>query len=101
MDEKKYNKEGYLIVSEMDTCPLWEKDTIPCRCGCNDRCFFCRFANFRTREFIKKAEEMPRGEPLYSVGIHSVIATTNKYEGMYDFSAEDGIFSAKISLNLK
>ncbi len=24
-----------------------------------------------------------------------------KYEGMYDFSAEDGIFSAKISLNLK
>ena len=33
--------------------------------------------------------------------IHSVIATTNKYEGMYDFIAEDGIFSAKISLNLK
>ena len=40
-------------------------------------------------------------ETLYGVGIHSVIATTNKYEGMYDFSAEDGIFSAKISLNLK
>ena len=28
MDEKKYNEEGYLIVSEMDSCPLWEKDTI-------------------------------------------------------------------------
>ena len=40
-------------------------------------------------------------ETLYGVGIHSVIATTNKYEGMYDFIAEDGIFSAKISLNLK
>ena len=40
-------------------------------------------------------------ETLYGVGIRSVIATTNKYEGMYDFSAEDGIFSAKISLNLK
>ena len=40
-------------------------------------------------------------ETLYGVGIHSVIATTNKYEGMYDFGAEDGIFSAKISLNLK
>ena len=39
-------------------------------------------------------------ETLYGVGIRSVIATTNKYEGMYDFSAEDGIFSAKISLNL-
>ena len=67
MNEKKYTKDGYLIVSEMDTCPLWEKDTIPCRYGCNDRCFFCRFTNFRTREFIRKAEETPRGEPLYSV----------------------------------
>ena len=67
MNEKKYTKDGYLIVSEMDTCPLWEKDTSPCRCGCNDHCFFCRFSNFRTEEFIRKAEEMPRGEPLYSV----------------------------------
>ena len=40
-------------------------------------------------------------ETLYGVGIRSVIATTNKYEGMYDFTAEDGIFSAKIILNLK
>lgn len=40
-------------------------------------------------------------ETLYGVGIRSVIATTNKYNGMYDFTAEDGIFSAKISLNLK
>jgi signal transduction histidine kinase len=39
-------------------------------------------------------------ETLYGVGIRSVIATTNKYEGMYDFTAEDGIFSAKISLNI-
>ena len=67
MNEKKYTKDGYLIVSELDTCPLWEKDTIPCRCGCNNRCFFCRFTNFRTEEFIRRTEEMPRGEPLYSV----------------------------------
>lgn len=40
-------------------------------------------------------------ETLYGVGIRSVIAATNKYEGMYDFIAEDGIFSAKISLNLQ
>lgn len=39
-------------------------------------------------------------ETLYGIGIRSVISTTNKYEGMYDFSANDGIFSAKISLNL-
>ena len=40
-------------------------------------------------------------ENLYGIGIRSVIATTNKYEGMYDFTAEDGVFSAKIILNLK
>ena len=39
-------------------------------------------------------------ESLYGVGIRSVIATTTKYEGMYDFAAENGVFSAKISLNL-
>ena len=40
-------------------------------------------------------------EFCFGVGIHSVIATVSKYDGMYDFTAEDGIFSAKISLNLK
>ena len=39
-------------------------------------------------------------ETLWGVGIRSVISTTNKYEGMYDFAVDDGIFSAKISLNL-
>ena len=39
-------------------------------------------------------------ETHYGVGIRSVIAATNRYEGMYDFDAEDGIFSAKINLNL-
>ena len=37
----------------------------------------------------------------YGIGINSVIATINKYDGMYDFTAEDGIFSAKAVLNLK
>ena len=40
-------------------------------------------------------------ESGFGVGIRSVIATTSKYEGMYDFTAEDGMFSAKIILNLK
>ena len=39
-------------------------------------------------------------ETLFGVGILSVISTTNKYEGMYDFTAADGIFCAKINLNL-
>ena len=40
-------------------------------------------------------------ENLFGIGIRSVIATVNKYDGMYDFTAEKGVFSAKISLNLK
>lgn len=40
-------------------------------------------------------------ESNYGVGIRSVIDTVNKYDGMYDFTAEGGTFSAKISLNLK
>ena len=40
-------------------------------------------------------------ETLYGIGIRSVITTTAKYEGMYDFTAEDGVFSAKIILNLR
>ena len=40
-------------------------------------------------------------ETIYGVGIRSVIATATKYEGMYDLTAEDGIFSAKTILNLK
>lgn len=39
-------------------------------------------------------------ETSFGVGIRSVIATVNKYDGMYDFTAEDGVFSAKISLNV-
>ena len=70
MNEKKHNEEGCLIVSETDTCPLWEKDTIPCRWGCHNDCFFCRFGGFRTPEYIRYAEEMPRGEPLHSVCRH-------------------------------
>ena len=46
-------------------------------------------------------EKMSFDESLHGIGIRSVIAATNKYEGMYDFPAGNGIFSAKISLNLK
>ena len=46
-------------------------------------------------------EKMVFDKTQYGIGIHSVIATTKKYAGMYDFIAEDGTFFAKISLNLK
>ena len=46
-------------------------------------------------------EKMTFGESSYGIGIRSVISITDKYDGMYDFTAEDGLFSAKVSLNLK
>ena len=66
-EEKRYTEGGYLIVSEGFTCPLWEKDTRPCRSGWTKACFFCRFSDFRTEETIRRAEEMPQGTKLYSV----------------------------------
>ena len=38
-------------------------------------------------------------EDDYGIGISSVIATTEKYEGMYDFAVRDGIFISKVCLN--
>ena len=60
MEEKKYNEDGYLIVAETDKCPLWEKDTIPCMAGWDRDCFFCRYSDFRTKEFIDKVENVPK-----------------------------------------
>ena len=67
MEEKKYTEDGYLIVSEVGKCPLWEIDTLPCRSGYTKACFFCRFADFRTEETIRRAKEMPSGTKLFSV----------------------------------
>jgi hypothetical protein len=67
MTEKKYTKDGYLVIAESHTCPLWEIDTIPCRSGYTKACFFCRYADFRTPESIRRAEEMPRRSIMYSV----------------------------------
>ena len=67
MNEKKYDENGYLVISETDTCPLWEKDTIPSAFVCTKDCFYCRFTDFRTEETIIRAQETPRGEKLYSI----------------------------------
>ncbi len=67
MNEGRRTDDGYLIVAESDTCPLWEKDTKTLCSGWTRACFFCRFTDFRTEEFIRRAEEMPSGTKLYSV----------------------------------
>ena len=38
-------------------------------------------------------------ESDYGIGINSVITATEKYEGMYNFTVENGRFSSKVCLN--
>jgi len=71
----------------------------------HDRCIDIYIKESAHRLVIKVEnpcrEDLDFGESLYGVGIHSIIATVSKHDGMYDFAAESGIFAAKISLNLK
>jgi hypothetical protein len=63
----KYTEDGYLIVSESDMCPLWEKDTCPCTTGWYPDCYFCRYADFRKVEYRAKMENELVKSKLYSV----------------------------------
>ncbi len=67
MSTSKYTNDGYLIVSELDSCPLWKKDSAPCYASSERDCFYCTYAEFRKDEFIKSVRSKPPGEMLYSV----------------------------------
>jgi len=65
--EKKYSDDGFLIVSEFDMCAFFEVgDSAAGLCSSND-CFFCRFSDFRKREYIEKVNYEERKGVLYSV----------------------------------
>ena len=66
MTDKKYSRDGYLIVSELSHCPFFEKDgSAPSACGVD--CFFCKFSDFRKQEYIQRIENEARDGVLYSV----------------------------------
>ena len=67
MGKKEYSQSGYLVISELETCPFWESDDIPCFGKRTEACFFCAYADFRSAEYINRAEEMLRSGVLYSV----------------------------------
>ena len=67
MGDKKYTSEGFLIVSESDKCPLWEKTTQPGFMWCTKDCFYCKYSDFRTPEFISKMENVQNSEKMHSV----------------------------------
>ena len=67
MAEPGYTDDGYLIVSELSRCPFFEKDASATRIGGSEDCFFCKFSDFRKREYIEKVETEARKGVLYSV----------------------------------
>ena len=66
MEEGKYTKDGFLIVSELSRCPLFEKDVSAPR-SCRADCFFCKYSDFRKPEYIERVENEAQGGVLYSV----------------------------------
>ena len=66
-DEKRYTDDGCLVVSELSRCPLFEKDEFSAQLCCGEDCFFCKFSDFRKREYIERVETEARRGILYSV----------------------------------
>lgn len=66
-EEKRYTDDGCLIVSELGRCPFFEKDASSARiCGSND-CYFCKYSDFRKREYIERIECKAHSGVLYSI----------------------------------
>ena len=55
-EEKKYDNNGCLIVSELSRCAFFERDTS-----------VLRSSDFRKREYIERVESEARKGILYSV----------------------------------
>ena len=66
MEEKKYTEDGCLIVSELSCCPYFEKEqSLPK--SCSRDCYFCKFSEFRKREYIERVKSEMKVGVLYSV----------------------------------
>ena len=66
-EEKRYAIDGCLIVSELGRCPFFARDaSAPKLCEFED-CFFCKFSDFRKRDYIERVENEARKGILYSV----------------------------------
>ena len=65
MEEKQYTKDGCLIVSELSRCPYFEKDQSAPKSSSQD-CYFCKFSDFRKREYIERVESETQVGVLYS-----------------------------------
>lgn len=64
-DGKRYTEDGCLIVSELGHCPYFVGDASQGQCV--EDCFFCKFSDFRKREYIERVKSEARRGVLYSV----------------------------------
>ena len=65
--EKRYTEDGCLIVSELGQCAYFEKDaSVTTQRYCKD-CYFCKYSDFRKREYIDRVEIEARRGVLFSV----------------------------------
>ena len=64
--DKKYNSEGWLIISELSYCPNFDNGKMG-QASCLRDCFFCKFSDFRKREYIEQLETESRDGILFSV----------------------------------
>ena len=65
-EKKQYDGDGRPIISELSRCPLFERDkSAPSACGAD--CFFCKYSDFRKREYIERVEKEGQGGVLFSV----------------------------------
>ena len=51
LDQKKYTEDGFLFVSELERCPYFEKSPSTYQVCGNEDCFYCKFSDFRKREY--------------------------------------------------
>ena len=65
LDEKKYDSNGYLIVSELSRCDLFERDLAAPK-SCSEDCFFCKFSDFRKPDYIESLKIKSPNGVLYS-----------------------------------
>ena len=66
-EEKRYASDGCLVVSELSRCPFFSRDaSFAGSCDFED-CYFCKFSDFRKRDYIELVENEARKGILYSV----------------------------------
>ena len=78
-EEKKYDNNGCLVVSELSSCAFFERDLASPR-SCTEDCFFCKFSDFRKLDYIESLKIKSPNGILYSACHNEKNKKTLKYK---------------------